>query len=124
MIKLRNQLWAIMMLLLPARIAHAQIDKVKEDWCEAFGLRCGDGDAKGTLLDLMWTTIQAILIFSGTIAFAALVYYGAVFILSRGNEEDARRAKTGIAYAIIGLFVIGLAGFIVNAIINIGLPAS
>jgi len=104
MIKLRNQLWAIMMLLLPARIAHAQIDKVKEDWCEAFGLRCGDGDAKGT--------------------FAALVYYGAVFILSRGNEEDARRAKTGIAYAIIGLFVIGLAGFIVNAIINIGLPAS
>jgi amino acid transporter len=52
------------------------------------------------------------------IAVAVLVYGGFLFITAAGNEETARRAKTLVLYAIIGLLLIGASAIIVNVIIN------
>ena len=42
-----------------------------------------------------------------------------MYILSRGDEEIARRAKACMAYAAIGTLIAGLSGYIVNSFINL-----
>jgi len=67
----------------------------------------------------MWSVIMIALSFIAITATGFLVYYGFLYIMSRGEEDNTRRAKAGIAYAIIGIIIAGLAAWIVNSIINI-----
>lgn len=67
-------------------------------------------------------TIQRILNYflalAGILAVAVLIYGGVQYIISRGDEGAAEKAKNTIVYAIIGLVVIGLSVVIVNFVIN------
>lgn len=102
----------------------AQLDPIKADECGLLGVNC---QAKGgianantrDIADYFWLVIQAALALVAIITMGFLIYSGYLYIMSRGNEQDAVRAKNGIAYALIGLAIIGLAGWLVNAIINI-----
>ena len=60
-------------------------------------------------------------VFLGLVALAAAIYIvlsGVKFITSGGDEGEAKKAKNGIIYAVIGLIVIGASILIVNLIID------
>lgn len=56
--------------------------------------------------------------FVGLVAAGFLIYGGAMYITSAGDDSKAEKAKKTILYAIIGLVVIGLAAAIVNFVIT------
>jgi len=53
----------------------------------------------------------------GIIATAFLVYAGYLYISSTGDEENSTRAKRQIFFALLGIFVAGTAGLIVNVVV-------
>lgn len=55
---------------------------------------------------------------AGIIAVIALIISGVRYIISAGDEGEAKKAKSGIMYTVIGLVVIGASILIVNIIIN------
>lgn len=69
-----------------------------------------------TLLDVIFTIINYMLILSGLIAVGALVIGGFWYITAAGNEEQSEKGKKAIISAIIGLVVVILAYAIVNVI--------
>ncbi len=75
-------------------------------------------EGSGGLVSVIVRIIDYALYLIGTIAVAALIWGGFVYITSAGNEEAIKKAKTIITYAIIGLFVAILAWVIVYAIIT------
>ncbi len=52
------------------------------------------------------------------VALAALLYGAVLYITSMGDEGKTETAKKIILYAIIGLLVLGVAGIVVNVVIN------
>jgi len=57
--------------------------------------------------------------FVAMIATLMIIYGGVMYMTSGGNEEAANLARRTIAYAIIGIFVCGLAFAIVNVLVNV-----
>jgi len=53
------------------------------------------------------------------VAVAAIIWGGFVYITSAGDEEKARKAKSVIFYAILGLIILGAAAIIVNVVISL-----
>ncbi len=88
-------------------------------WCSLWGIRCGGGAPLNTLWGMLWSVVTIALSFVAIVATAFLVYYGFLYVMSRGEEDNARRAKAGIVYAILGMIVAGTAAWLVNAVINI-----
>lgn len=100
--------------------ASAAIDPISGQECIAWGLICAGGPTpQAIIINYIWTGINVVLGFLATIAAAALIYYGVLYILSRGDENKINQAKTGIMYALIGIIVVGLAAWLVNATINL-----
>lgn len=99
----------------------AIITATTEAQCTAWGIICTGSGATDLdkIIDYIWRAVQVVFGMLATIAAAALVYYGVLYIISTGEEEEARRAKKGIVYAILGMMVVGLAAWIVNAVINL-----
>ena len=109
----------LLLLFFPFYTQAAALGGVPTLWCINWGIRCG-GEAPITAIwGLMWSVIMIALSFIAITATGFLVYYGFLYIMSRGEEDNTRRAKAGIAYAIIGIIIAGLAAWIVNSIINI-----
>lgn len=69
--------------------------------------------------DLIISILNIILTLTAVIALGALVYAAFLMIAHLGEEEDVKKAKNIIKYAIIGLILIGLSAIIVNVVINI-----
>ena len=53
------------------------------------------------------------------LALVALVAGAVMYIISLGDESKVERAKKIIIYAVIGLLILGVAGILVNVVINI-----
>lgn len=71
-------------------------------------------DPLAVILNIM----RVLLTLVGIIAVIALIISGVRYILSSGDEGEAKKAKNGILYAMIGLVVIGASILIVNLVIN------
>lgn len=56
--------------------------------------------------------------FLAVIALAVFIYGGTLFLLSGGDPEKAKKGKSVLVYATIGLIVIGLAALAVNSVIS------
>lgn len=106
---------------LPGQAFAFAIGPVDTVWCEMAGIRCGNASS---VLGLMWSIITIALSFVAVVAAGFLVYYGFLYVMSRGEEDNTRRAKAGIAYALIGIVIAGLAAWLVNSVINIWLVNS
>jgi hypothetical protein len=52
-----------------------------------------------------------------SVATVALIYGGYKYIMSTGDEAEAKKAKRIVLYAIVGLLVIAISGTVVNAFI-------
>jgi len=71
-----------------------------------------------SIINFLNPFIDAALFLIGTLAVIFLVYAGIKYISSRGDEEEAKRAKMQIAYAVIGLVVALGARTIKNALLE------
>ena len=94
-------------LLLPF-VARAQFDTVVAP----------EGTARGELIPAIVGIINVALLFVGILAGVFLIYGGLQYIMSRGDERAAEKAKATILYAVIGLIVIGLSAAIVNFVVG------
>lgn len=63
--------------------------------------------------------LNVLLVLAALAALVMLIVGGVQYIVSRGDEDAAAKAKNTILYAIIGLIVIGLAAVTVNFIVGI-----
>ena len=73
----------------------------------------------GTLSEFIVAVLRVLTALIGIIAVAAILYGGFLYITSGGDEDKTGTAKKIIMYAVIGLVVIGIAGILVNVVINI-----
>lgn len=84
--------------------------------CAALGLTTCP-DRLPAFMAIILSVINVLLIFAGGIALLFVILAGLRYITSRGDEDEARKAKMMLYYAVIGLVVIGFAGVIVNFVI-------
>lgn len=77
-----------------------------------------EGTAQGELVPALVSIVNAALGFVGLLAGIFLIYGGVQYVLSRGDERAAEKAKSTILYAVIGLIVIGLSAAIVNFVVG------
>jgi len=93
---------------------------VGQDICSRIGLFCPPNSTGNTIAIYLKPFITQIIFFTAAFATAALVYGSFKYIMSRGDEEQAKRAKLIIIYAVIGIIIIGISGILVNVAINVG----
>jgi hypothetical protein len=74
---------------------------------------------EGGVGDLILSVNKIISYISVLIAFFAIIWGGVTYMISIGDDQKTALAKKTILYATIGLVVIGLAGMIVNAVVNL-----
>ena len=92
------------------------------DDCAKAGINCPGPNTGAAIADFIFDLINPLLALAAIVFTAALVYGGAMYIMSTGDESQAHKAKLIIIYAILGLVIIGLAGIAVNAFLNISSP--
>ena len=85
--------------------------------CRQLGIECGGTFA--TISNKGITYINAFLGLAAVVAFGALIYGAFLYVTSRGDEAQSRQAKLTIVYALVGLAILGIAGALVNATINL-----
>lgn len=96
----------------------AQITQVSGGDCGALGIRCSGNEDTSSLLGSIRTIVNALLVLVGIVAAIYLVLGGVRYFRSEGEEEEIKKAKNTILYAIIGIILIGLSAAIVNFVIN------
>lgn len=97
-----------------SRVLLAQIKPIEEKDATLLGLR-----ASGNLLGYILTIVNIALALIGVGAAIFIVIAGVRYITSQGDETDAKKAKNGIIYAVIGLIVVGLSAVIVNTVLRV-----
>lgn len=65
---------------------------------------------------LIQNIVTAALVFAGVVAVFLIIFAGAQYITSRGDQTKVDNAKKTITYAVIGLVVIFLSFFIIGLI--------
>lgn len=98
------------------------IDPLTDGACKLAGLNCPGPNTGAAIAGFIFDIIAPLLTIAAIIFTAALVYGGAVYIMSTGDESQAQKAKLIVIYALLGLVIIGLAGIAVNAFLNISSP--
>lgn len=100
---------------------YAQGDKAKE----AVDFVTGQAEDITTLPDetrdlrsMIQLAIDIAVVFSGIIAVALLIVGGYKYITAAGNEENSRKARETITYAVIGLVVVLAAYLIINTVLK------
>lgn len=95
----------LIILTLSTAPAFAVIEPVKGACGFPGAPNCVGGETVNNVINFLNPFIDAALLLIGTLAVIFLVYAGSKYISSRGDEEEAKRAKLQIAYAIIGIVV-------------------
>lgn len=98
------------------------IDPLTAGNCTQAGINCPGPNTGAAIASFIFKLAAPLLTLAAVVCVAALVYGGAMYIMSTGDESQAHKAKLVIIYAVLGLVIIGLAGIAVNAII--GNPAA
>jgi hypothetical protein len=84
------------------------------------------GDGQTQLVKIITTVINVILSLLGVILFVLIVYGGVLWMTSRGNEENVKKAKDIITDAIIGLVIVlaayAISAYVVDALVKATAP--
>jgi hypothetical protein len=83
-----------------------------------YGLEAVSGLPKGEISDVIIRIVQYVLGLVGVVLFAMLIYGGFMYMTSAGNEEQIKKAKNVLTYAIIGIVIIAMAFLITQFIIG------
>lgn len=89
--------------------AHAAVFKVPEGLCGIFPCPEG-GDSVSMAKNLAGRLVANVRFIIGALAVVMIVVSAVKLVMAQGNEEVLTKQTTTILYAIIGLFVVGLAG--------------
>jgi hypothetical protein len=73
---------------------------------------------KDELSEIIVRVVQYVLGFVGVILFVMIIYGGILYMTAAGNEEQAKKAKSVLTYAIIGIVIIAFAFIIAEFVIN------
>ena len=76
------------------------------------------GTAQGDLIPSIVNIVNIFLVLAGLVAGVFLIIGGVQYIISRGDESAAEKAKNTILFAVIGLIVIGLSAAVVNFVVG------
>ena len=74
-------------------------------------------DNPNKIYDMIGTAIKALLSVIGIVFIVLIIYAGYTWMLARGNETEAQKAKDTITRAIIGLFIV-LAAYAITAFVG------
>ncbi len=96
----------------------AQITKVDSGACSDLGISCTGSEDTTSFVTTIVNIVNVLLILVGIIASIYLVLGGLRYITSEGENDQTKKAKNTIVYAIIGLIVIGLSAMIVNFVVD------
>lgn len=69
-----------------------------------------------SLQDILFSVINALLLFAGAVAVLFLIIGGFRYVVSTGNAEQVEGAKKTILYAILGLIIIFIAVVLVQLV--------
>jgi hypothetical protein len=98
-------------LALPVNAALISPDDQPSELATATG---GEGSARV----LARTIVDYFLAFLGFLATLMIIYGGILYVTAAGNEENAKKGKTIIMYAAVGIIIILLSYAIVNTILG------
>lgn len=70
------------------------------------------------LLDVLPGLVKLSLQLAGVIGFAVAIYAGILMVTARGNEEQVKKAKEILLYAVVAIVVISSAFAIVSGIVS------
>jgi len=73
---------------------------------------------RGEIGDTIVRVVQYVLGLVGVILFVMIIYGGILYMTAAGNEEQAKKAKSVLTYAIIGIVIIAFAFIIAEFVIN------
>ena len=79
-------------------------------------LENGDVATLGCIPIVIHNVINAALVFAGIVALVLIIWGGAQYIMSRGDQTKVDSAKKTITWAVVGLLIIFLSFFFVNLI--------
>lgn len=111
MSKLRSLLLVVMLGLMNAVTASAQAPQKPGSLPDLSTYQGYTG-----IMAVIMFLINTILLISGSVAVLMLIISGFQFILSGANEDLAKRGKTGIKNAIIGLIIVILSYTVVRVV--------
>jgi hypothetical protein len=108
--------WVMAFVWLFPHTALAQIGIIPPDTCSALGLTsCPTGIL--SYVNIILNIINYVLLFVGVLALLFFIVAGVRYIVSRGDEDETRKAKAMLFYTVIGLMAVGFAGAVVNFVI-------
>ena len=73
----------------------------------------------GSFSNFVIAVLRVVAAIVAVLAVGALIYGAVMYIVSMGDEGRAETAKKIILYALVGLLVLGVAGILVNVVINL-----
>ena len=73
---------------------------------------------QGEIADTIVRVVQYVLGFVGIILFVMIIYGGILYMTAAGNEEQAKKAKSVLTYAIIGIIIVAFSFIIAQFAIN------
>ena len=79
-------------------------------------LENGDVATLACIPIIIKNVVTAALVFAGIVAVALIIYAGARYITSKGDEARIESAKTTLTYAFVGLAIIFLSFFVITFI--------
>lgn len=98
---------------------NCRLDSFKDSFdCVQDAIRDEAGVAEQEPIEVILGILRVALTLAGILGVIALIIAGVRYMLSTGDEGEAKKAKQGIIYAVLGLIVIGASILIVNLIIN------
>jgi ABC-type Fe3+ transport system permease subunit len=75
-------------------------------------------DTNGSIKDIFTKVINILFIVIGGLAVIMLIVGGIMYVVSAGDSKRVESAKNTILYALIGIVVAAVAGFLVNFVLN------
>lgn len=99
-----------------AGVALAQTGVLEASDCPAY-LNALNG-CQGGLRGMILLIVNFFLGFLGLLAVIMIIYGGFLYVTSAGNEEDVKKAKKILMYAVVGIIVIILSFVIVRTILG------
>lgn len=85
----------------------------------ALGVAESGGLYTGPLTDIIFNVIAFVLSLAATVALAALVWAGFLYISAFTNEDNVEKAKKIALWAVTGLIIMGASFMVLNIIRNV-----
>lgn len=85
--------------------------------CTASGNSCSSGSGQG-VQDTVVNVINILSMVGGALAVIMLIVGGMRYVISAGNPEATKSARSTIIYALVGLVIIAVAQIIVQFVLN------